>query len=268
MRVKKRKGFTLIELLVVIAIIALLMAVVIPALAKAKEYARRIVCGNNVRQLTLGVRLYTEQNDGALPLNVEGTWYWDISYSTTDFLMNEGGMLQDTFFCPSDKYKVMNEYNEKFWRFLEVVNNGGDLPTTPEPTDMLARQINFRVISYFYITAMGPDENGDIAKRLFEPVGAQRLASKMSEIRNTGSYTLFADAILRGPDDNDNQTYSDITKGWTTEYIGAIPDTSCHVGRDGIPVGGSTGYADGHASWKRFDDMIERNPGGNPVHFW
>ena len=50
---KKQRGFTLIELLVVIAIIALLMALLMPALERAREQAQRVLCLNNLNQLTL-----------------------------------------------------------------------------------------------------------------------------------------------------------------------------------------------------------------------
>jgi prepilin-type N-terminal cleavage/methylation domain-containing protein len=63
---KKQRGFTLIELLVVISIIALLMALLMPALERAREQAKRIICLNNLNQLTLGWILYTEDNDGKL----------------------------------------------------------------------------------------------------------------------------------------------------------------------------------------------------------
>ncbi len=59
-------GFTLIELLVVIAIIALLMAMLMPALERAREQGQRIVCLNNMRQLTLAWLLYADDNDGML----------------------------------------------------------------------------------------------------------------------------------------------------------------------------------------------------------
>jgi prepilin-type N-terminal cleavage/methylation domain-containing protein len=55
-------GFTLVELLVVISIIALLMAVLLPALAKAREQAKRISCMSNIKQLTLGWNMYADTN--------------------------------------------------------------------------------------------------------------------------------------------------------------------------------------------------------------
>ena len=64
---QKSKGFTLIELLVVIAIIALLLAVVMPALRKAKRQAQAIICRSNLKQWALVFYLYTEDNDGSFP---------------------------------------------------------------------------------------------------------------------------------------------------------------------------------------------------------
>ena len=61
--INNNKGFTLIELLVVIAIIALLLAILMPSLKKAKELGQRVVCLNSVRQLTLAWRMYANDND-------------------------------------------------------------------------------------------------------------------------------------------------------------------------------------------------------------
>jgi prepilin-type N-terminal cleavage/methylation domain-containing protein/prepilin-type processing-associated H-X9-DG protein len=60
---KSRKGFTLIELLVVIAIIAVLMAILFPALNRAREQGRRAVCLNNLKQLALAWNMYADEND-------------------------------------------------------------------------------------------------------------------------------------------------------------------------------------------------------------
>ncbi len=62
-----RNGFTLIELLVVIAIIAILAAMLLPALARAKETARRISCTSNLKQLATAAVLYVDDNRGLFP---------------------------------------------------------------------------------------------------------------------------------------------------------------------------------------------------------
>ena len=67
------KAFTLIELLVVIAVIALLLALLFPALRSAREQGQRVVCLSNLKQLTLAWTAYATEHDGALVFGRTGT---------------------------------------------------------------------------------------------------------------------------------------------------------------------------------------------------
>ncbi len=69
---RAKRAFTLIELLVVIAIIAILAALLLPALARAKAAAQATTCGSNVRQLSFGWLVYSDDNSGSL-VNNSGT---------------------------------------------------------------------------------------------------------------------------------------------------------------------------------------------------
>lgn len=74
-----RQRFTLVEMLVVIAVISILSSLLLPALGKAKDTARRITCTSNFRQLHLGISYYSDDNSNWMPpCNVNGTYVYYI----------------------------------------------------------------------------------------------------------------------------------------------------------------------------------------------
>ncbi len=197
-----RKAFTLIELLVVIAVIALLMSIMLPALRKAKESARSVVCRTRLKQLGLAIQLYAQDNDDEIvtqdwhnPRIREDYWYVRIS----KYLDNVGSdsKLGQFMRCPAGQ--AVKDYGKEFsfsWTAVdyalkswpkETETTGSSIVYIPHRLSELRQPASFAtVFDFFY----GSKETGPLA-------GGTVFRSKWDGMVNNPDKPEYREAIFR-----------------------------------------------------------------------